>query len=97
MTNLGGFSLGFSLGFQQVGSNFNQVLPVQSVAGFTIGNFVSVLLDNGDVWTSKLLSIDPVAVSLTIQNGTPSQSSAGNFVYDAAPNAVSASAFPGFH
>lgn len=70
---------------------------VASVAGFTVGNFVSILLDNQDVWTTMLIGIDASALYLFLQNPLPSKASAGNFVYDAAFGQVSAATFPGFH
>lgn len=70
---------------------------VASVAGFTIGNFVSILLDNGAVWTTMLIGLDASALYLFLQNPLPSNASIGNFVYDAAFNQVSAADFPGFH
>jgi hypothetical protein len=91
----GGFSTGFSRGFQRVGIDDDQVLPVASVADFTVGNFISILLDDGNVWTTTLVAIDPVVITLTIAQGVPSPASIGNFVFDAAFNAVSASSFPG--
>lgn len=75
----GGFSSGFSLGFQVIGLNF---LGLSSAVGFNVGDSVSVQLDNGTTFFTTASAIDYTTNVMTVAPPLPWPASSGNIVTD---------------
>jgi hypothetical protein len=85
----GAFSDGFSDGFSGAG------LPVASIAGFSVGDNIAVLLDDGSVFETAVSSIDASGMIIYIATDLPSSASSGNIVTDLTTlGAVSSGDYP---
>lgn len=80
VTSGGGFSSGFSSGFQISGSA--SLLPVQSTVGFNVGDQISVQLDNGTTFFTTAQAIDFSSNVITPGKVLPYPASLGNIVTD---------------
>lgn len=70
------FSDGFSLGFGIEG------IVLASVIGFSVGNMISIQLDNGTTFYSTISSINFALNAISIANPLPYPASNGNIVTD---------------
>lgn len=58
-----------------------KILPMQTTVGFSNGDSVGVMMDNGVVFHSTITA-SPTAGSITIAQGLPSTAASGNLVTD---------------
>lgn len=70
------FSPGFSFGFGV------EDLVLQSVAGFAVGNAISIQLNNGTTFFSSVSAINVALNAISIANPLPYPASPGNIVTD---------------
>lgn len=84
----------------------SRLVAFASVAGMSVGDFVSILLDDGNVLITQIesfttgdfstdFSSDFSIIGIQIGTPLPYSTSSGNDVIDISPGAISASAFPG--
>lgn len=76
----GGFSQGFSGGFQIYGNEVT--FPVQSAVGFNVGDSISIQLDNGSTFFTTAQAINFSTNVITPAQPLPYPASSGNIVTD---------------